>query len=334
MNNDNQNQQTPVPLPPDNPVVQENYTAVWKIILLIVFLPPIAWFLLYKQKHYHSWFSYLLVLRAIPELIFSTAFAFIIIPKLTPFLEQFGTKNNPTFLIYITLALLSLLAVLEIIFAVIIFKQYHQTNTVSKKLRLFAIALLFIDLLAYFFISPATVQSALEPIYSLSSKIQQTNTLTPKSNSNLISPIPVKGQGEKSELTHNLINNTPTIFSDNHFTFSFEYPKVWKAESKKDNPKVLTLTDENGFTYITIDSEISPSAIGISYCIGFPQDKRCEQLEKTDGTFVTIDWGDKDGATSSFISQKNPLAVKFTLHRVNDQTKVIFKKIITSFKFI
>jgi hypothetical protein len=322
------------PLPQTNPVIQESYTAIWKVILLIIFLPPIAWIILYKQKHYHSWFSYLLFLRAIPEFIFSAAFAFIIIPKLAVFLEQFGTKNNPTFLIYITLALLCCLAILEIILAVIIFKQNRKNGTVSKKLRLFAIALLFIDLLAYFFISPATVQSALKPIYSLSSKLQQTNALTPKSNSNLISQIPVKGQSEKSELTPNLIDITSTIFNDNRFTFSFEFPKVWKAESKKDNPKILTLTDDEGIVYVTLDSKINASAIGIPYCIGFSQDDRCEQMEKTDKTFVTIDWGDKGGATSSFISQKSTLAVKFTLHKVNDQTKVIFKKIVTTFKYI
>ena len=127
------------------------------------------------------------------------------------------------------------------------------------------------------------------------------------------------------------------IFQDNHFTFQFEYPSKWSVLNKLDDPYGVDfwLAEGNTATVIMdIESGINLSLIGISYCGAYPQDKRCESLKTESGSQVTIDWDVSGRANAIFSSQDGTYGVGFTLHKINSDNKIIFKKVLSTFKFV
>jgi len=121
-------------------------------------------------------------------------------------------------------------------------------------------------------------------------------------------------------------------FNSIHFTFQFKYPKGWSV-SEIILPGIslgaLELKDQSSNLIISINP-VNPSVRGSSYCEIHPQDtKRCEQ------TFVgpnllygVIDWGIDGEANAMF----DDLSV--TLHKVEPETKEIFQRILSTFKFL
>jgi len=95
------------------------------------------------------------------------------------------------------------------------------------------------------------------------------------------------------------------------------------------------LAEKNSATVIMdVEGGIHVALIGISYCGEYPQDKRCESLKTESGGYVTIDWDVSGKANAMFSSQDGTYGVSFTLHKVNSDTKDIFKKVLSTFKFL
>ena len=130
------------------------------------------------------------------------------------------------------------------------------------------------------------------------------------------------------------VNNEWKIFKDSRYTFQFSYPGKWNVTNQQGTSRVLILKDEMSNEIITVDTGVNLSVIGISYCGAYPQDKRCESLKTESGGYVTIDWDESGTANAMFSSQDGTYGVSFTLHKVSADTKVTFRKILSTFLFI
>ena len=118
------------------------------------------------------------------------------------------------------------------------------------------------------------------------------------------------------------IDETANWKTYNAANFSFKYPPNFKLNSKE----IIELSDENGNSFLLIFS-FNPAVVGISYCNTYPNDKaRCEQLEVGDKT-STIDWG-VDGKANAML--KN---LSITLNKTDTQAKMLFRQILSTFKF-
>lgn len=127
------------------------------------------------------------------------------------------------------------------------------------------------------------------------------------------------------------------IFKNNRFTFQFGFPAEWSVLDQLDNAYGVDFwsTENNMATRIMyVNSGINLSVIGISYCGAYPQDKRCESLKTESGVYATIDWGVNGTASAMFSSQDGTDGASFTLNKVNSETKNIFRKILSTIKFI
>ncbi len=141
-------------------------------------------------------------------------------------------------------------------------------------------------------------------------------------------------QAKDSTTTQPQTESKWKVFQDSRYTFQFEYPSDWGVGNQEGTSRVLILKDKVGAEIITIDTGVNLSIIGISYCGAYPQDSRCESLKTENGNFVTIDWDVSEKANAMFGSQDGTYGVSFTLHKVNSDTKDIFKKILSTFKFV
>ena len=134
--------------------------------------------------------------------------------------------------------------------------------------------------------------------------------------------------------TQSQTENARKVFQDSRYTFQFEYPSKWSIENQQGTSRILILKDEANMEIITVDTGVNLSIMGISYCGAYPQDKRCEVLKTENVNFVTIDWDVSGEANAMFSSQDGTYGVSFTLHKINSNTKTIFKKVLSTFKFV
>lgn len=128
------------------------------------------------------------------------------------------------------------------------------------------------------------------------------------------------------------VQNSPAnewqTFQNSRYTFRFEYPAKWSIENRQDTNRVLILKDEQREEIITIDTGVNLTIIG-----AYPPNNRREVF-KTESGDVWIDWN-VDGEAYAMLSAPNGTSgVGVTLHKVNPETKTIFRKILSTFKFL
>jgi len=112
-------------------------------------------------------------------------------------------------------------------------------------------------------------------------------------------------------------------------TFELKYPKEWSI--KEAVTDVINIYNETNALIVSFDS-VNFTIMGISYCGANPQDKpRCETLE-VNGIPIGIDWG-INGTANAMISISNEVGLSLTLHQVNPQTKLLFRQILSTYKF-
>lgn len=151
-------------LKPSNPA--------WSVFLILLVCPPAGWYLMYKDKRFHSWFAYLLWFSAlIPILIYAVEAVFIL-PKLITLYESLNVPF-PATNIYISLAVLSLISISEIIIGFILSKKTRERDTSYKKILNTAIIVLFLNLLFGGYAIAYPILSIITPIYNLTNKINK-----------------------------------------------------------------------------------------------------------------------------------------------------------------
>ncbi|MEX2014208.1 MAG: hypothetical protein WD896_02530 [Parcubacteria group bacterium] len=137
-----------------------------------------------------------------------------------------------------------------------------------------------------------------------------------------------------TETTTQNINSEWKVFQDSRYAFQFNYPAGWSVGNQQGTSRVLMFKDEKNSEIITVDTGVNPAVIGVSYCGTYPQDKRCEILKTNSGGYVIIDWNVSGTANAMFSSQDGTYGVSLTLHKINSDTKIIFKKVLLTFKFL
>ena len=146
---------------------------------------------------------------------------------------------------------------------------------------------------------------------------------------------PIKTTPSTTTSAQTTANNEWKVFQDSRYTFQFNYPEKWSVGNQQGTSRVLILRNERNSEIITVDTGVNLAIIGISYCGAYPQDKRCETLKTDDGGYVVIDWEVSNTANAIFSSQDGTYhGVSFTLHKINPDTKTIFRKILLTFRFI
>ena len=138
---------------------------------------------------------------------------------------------------------------------------------------------------------------------------------------------------QTNEMVSSQNYNEWKVFQNPRYTFQFEYPSKWSVENQQGTSRILVLKDANT-EIVTIDTGVNLAVIGISHCGAYPQDKRCETLKTDSGGYVVIDWDVSGAANAMFSSQDGTYGVSFTLHKINSDTKSIFKKVLSTFKFV
>lgn len=113
----------------------------WIVILLLIFIPPVAWWHMWKNHRYHTWFPYVLWLNA--AVMFG--FAAYVIVHFYPLLTTFYDSATYIFASHIGLLLF---AIFEIIFGFYLVKMFKNEAMLRRKILAVVIVLLFLNTIA------------------------------------------------------------------------------------------------------------------------------------------------------------------------------------------
>ena len=69
-----------VTLPYTDAAPKGGETPLFLVLLLLVFFPPAAWYVMWKEKDYHRWFAWLIGIYGLFTLIGSLLIRFVLIP--------------------------------------------------------------------------------------------------------------------------------------------------------------------------------------------------------------------------------------------------------------
>jgi hypothetical protein len=136
-------------------------SAPWFIILWLVIFPPVAWYLMWKESHYHRWFAYLLWLNSFPT-ISALLLIFIVYPRILALLNYIPSDQ------LIALALIVIFGILQLTLGFIVFRKTASQMPLTKTMLLVTIITLSIWYLIFIISYPLTVLSA----YNLNSSLQ------------------------------------------------------------------------------------------------------------------------------------------------------------------
>lgn len=171
------------PIQNSNPEVSSspqtpNHLSPWSIILLLFFFPPLAWYCMWKNPRYHSWFPILLIILGLLSLSTSFLIAFVVYPQIRILTESLNMKQSfwTEYAAYGAV----LVGLLEITFGIYVFQRVNANATLSKSLLTISVLILS----AYYILGPIvavfSALSVITPIYTLTNAVgTNPDSLTP-----------------------------------------------------------------------------------------------------------------------------------------------------------
>jgi hypothetical protein len=148
------------------------HTPVLLIIILLLLFWPAAFYLMYKDKRFHTWFPVLLWIYAIPFLLLSLVYAFLIIPQLNALYVSMNVNHPSLTVIYAIIAVVDVVLIIEIIFAFYAKKQIREQTIHANKTLLITITLLIFNSVIAYLNGVFLATSVITPIYSLMSNMK------------------------------------------------------------------------------------------------------------------------------------------------------------------
>ena len=123
---------------------QKKKTAVWVVYLFLAFFPPVAFYLLWRDKAYHSWFATLCWLFGASLVLFSFSFNFYVLPKINTVISEFSPKKIETGasgLIWLTI----ILGIMQFVFGFFLKRKFNDNGELSTAYLFVCLTFLILD---------------------------------------------------------------------------------------------------------------------------------------------------------------------------------------------
>ncbi len=158
------NSPTSETLTPENPSVP-----AWIIIILLIFFAPVAWYFMWKDHRYHTWFPIVLIITA--ALMFSLlgVQTLIVMPKLLALYENLHV-TQPQSSLYLGYGGI-IYALCQAIFGIYLFRRLKSPSPLTKPLLIISVGFLTLNFLSFYSATPLIILSTIFPIYNLTGSL-------------------------------------------------------------------------------------------------------------------------------------------------------------------
>lgn len=152
-------------------VPEQSHSASHITVLVLLFLfPPAAWYIMWKNKQYHSWFPMLLILNALIPLVTLIIMLLFVVPQLMTLYNNLNVQ--PNFSPYPLIITAIILSGIQILFAIYIRQRVKKYGQLSQNLLVVTLIFLITNFLITFLGIGAIQLSIISPIYNLINTIQ------------------------------------------------------------------------------------------------------------------------------------------------------------------
>ncbi len=125
------------------------------------------------------------------------------------------------------------------------------------------------------------------------------------------------------------------IYRNEIYKYEIKYPYKWEA---KENPEgnVEFIVQRVATININFISQDTLSVMGITYCQAYPEDKNhCEEITINDAVYIIEKFSDSVGDRENIlIGSPHGGALSISLISVTDELQAIFRKMLSTFRFI
>lgn len=146
---------------------ETTHTSGFIVTLLLFIFPPIAWYFMWKEKRYYSWFVTLIIIYGVVYFLLFASQAFIVGPKLSALYQSMNTAQPTTS--KILPFIMTILTLLQIGFGIYLMGKIKKGN-VTKTNLLISVIILAFDTIGISFAAGSIMLSTILPIYNLTSQ--------------------------------------------------------------------------------------------------------------------------------------------------------------------
>lgn len=162
-----------IPPHPAVAVQKEKFLPEWIIVMLLLVFPPVAWYIMWRENHYHNWFTSLLLVSGILSLLtfFPMLYA---IPQIATIYQSLNLSTSGTFIAIVWIYSGIVLSIFELVLAFVIREKVKAQGHASNQLLLFAVLILCVT---YLLISVGSIGMGLSIIVPLYKVLQSSSQL-------------------------------------------------------------------------------------------------------------------------------------------------------------
>lgn len=190
-------------------------TPVWLVVVLLLFFPPAAWYFMWKEKRYHTWFPLVLVLYGSLTLLISSLYVFVVIPNIMQLYKEVFTELPPSTYSGVILGYTGIgIGIAQALFGIYSWRKVKTSGEMSKTILIITLAILIFNFTSASLTQAFFVRSTLIPIYNLTSEI---------------SSIPKFSDQDSKPTIPSEFDDSWVSYKNERFGYEINYPADWKV---------------------------------------------------------------------------------------------------------
>lgn len=153
---------------------QKHHTPKWIIVIFLWIFPFAAWFLMWREKEYHTWFPSILFINGAIMSVFFLIYGFFILPLLLRFYTIAGILKKPSFSFELAMAFV-IYGILQILFSIPAKSKAKKHIELSDRLLVVTTVFLVADYLILSIGPGSEITSIMVPLYGILTHITASN---------------------------------------------------------------------------------------------------------------------------------------------------------------
>lgn len=142
-------------------------TPKWIVALLLLVFPPAAWYIMWKEKQYHRWFSVIIMIYSCALLLTIVNFVLFVAPQMLKMYQDMEIPNHFAPYIYPAVICLIAFSIIQIGYSLYIKRYVEKYGELSTNLLVITVAILILGYLFYSLVPGIMSILIMNPLYSI-----------------------------------------------------------------------------------------------------------------------------------------------------------------------
>lgn len=139
----------------------------WIVVLLLLVFPPAAWYIMWKERQYHRWFSVVIMIYSCALLLTIVNFVLFVVPQMLKMYQDMEIPNQFAPYIYPAVICLTAFSIIQIGYSLYIKRYVEKYGKLSTNLLVITVSILILGYLFYSLVPGIMSILIMSPLYSI-----------------------------------------------------------------------------------------------------------------------------------------------------------------------